>query len=69
MILIPVELARVVRETLAALQTEGALPGFDLPALDVRPSKRAEQGDYSTALMGLAKPARMNPAQIAALAR
>lgn len=67
MILIPVELSRVVREALAALQTEGRLPAFELPTVDVRPSKRAEQGDYSTALMGLAKPARMNPAQIAAL--
>ena len=67
MILIPVELTRVLREALAALQAEGQLPAFELPALDVRPSKRAGQGDYSTALMGLAKPARMNPAQIAAL--
>ncbi len=66
MILIPDELARVVREALTALQSDGVLPSFELPVVDVRPSKRADQGDYSTALMGLAKPARMNPAQIAA---
>jgi arginyl-tRNA synthetase len=65
-ILIPVELATLVREALAALQADETLPAFDLPAVDVRPSKHADQGDYSTALMGLAKPARMNPAQIAA---
>ncbi|MFN8378590.1 MAG: arginine--tRNA ligase [Anaerolineae bacterium] len=67
MILIPVELSRMVREALAALQVEGKLPAFELPTIEVRPSKRAEQGDYSTALMGLAKPARMNPSQIATL--
>ena len=64
--LIPVQLARLVREALESLQADGTLPPFDLPSLDVRPSKRAAQGDYSIALMGLAKPARKNPAQIAA---
>lgn len=68
MIQIPAELARLLRETLAQLQAAGTLPAFELPVIEVRPSKHADQGDYGAALMGLAKPARMNPAQIAALA-
>ncbi|HYO88962.1 MAG TPA: arginine--tRNA ligase [Candidatus Limnocylindrales bacterium] len=68
MILIPAELARLLRDTLTCLQASGKLPAFELPVIEVRSSKHADQGDYSAALMGLAKPARMNPAQIAALA-
>ncbi len=68
MIQIPVELARLLREALAGLQASGKLPAFDLPTIELRASKHADQGDYGAALMGLAKPARMNPAQIAVLA-
>lgn len=68
MIQIPDELAHLLRETLIQLQAAGKLPAFELPVIEVRPSKRADQGDYGAALMGLAKPARMSPAQIAALA-
>jgi arginyl-tRNA synthetase len=64
---IPAELARLLREALVRLQAAGTLPAFELPDLDVRASKHADQGDYGAALMGLARQARMNPAQIASL--
>jgi arginyl-tRNA synthetase len=62
---IPNELARLAASAIQAAQAAGDLPAFDIPVLDVRPSKRADQGDYSVALMPLAKTAQMNPFEIA----
>lgn len=63
--LLPTELARLINQALHAAQADGSLPVFEIPTLDVRPSKRAEQGDYSVALMPLSKPAKGNPLDIA----
>jgi arginyl-tRNA synthetase len=59
------ELARLIHEAITAAQTAGDLTQFDIPELEVRPSKRADQGDYNVAVMPLAKPAKMNPFEIA----
>ena len=63
--LLPNELTRMVNEAISAAQADGSLPAFELPALDVRPSKRADQGDFSIAVMALSKPAKGNPVEIA----
>lgn len=56
-------LARI-RQAIAAAQAAGELPAFDVPDLVVeRP--RPEWGDYSLAVMALARPARMAPLKIA----
>ena len=64
--LIPAELAQSVQQAISAAQAAGDLPTFDLPEVDIRPPKRAEQGDYAAAIaMQLAKPAKLNPFYIA----
>lgn len=63
--LLPNELTRMVREAISAAQADGSLPAFDPPALDVRPSKRADQGDFNVAVMALSKPAKSAPLDIA----
>ena len=44
--LLPNELTRMVNEAISAAQADSSLPAFDIPTLDVRPSKRADHGDY-----------------------
>ena len=63
------EITRLVVDSLAALQAEGALPeGLDLDAVTVEPPRDAAHGDMATnAAMVLAKPARRKPRDIAAL--
>lgn len=63
--LIPHELAHLVEDAIHAAQNAGDLPRFDIPRIEIRASKRADQGDYSFAAMPLAKPAAMNPLRIA----
>lgn len=66
MILLPKAHARLIEEAIRAAQAAGDLPAFEMPVIDVQPPKRAEQGDYASAIaMQLAKPARMNPHHIA----
>lgn len=57
-------LARI-RQALAAAQAAGELPAFDVPEFVVDRPKRPEWGDYSLAVMALAKPARMAPLRVA----
>jgi arginyl-tRNA synthetase len=64
-ILLTHEIARLVSQAIAAAQAANELPAFDLPAIEVRPSKRVEQGDYAVAAMGMAKAARTNPLNVA----
>ncbi len=67
MILLPQAHAQLVEKAIQAAQVAGDLPTFDLPVIEVRPPKRAEQGDYSCAVaMQLAKPVGRNPFDIAA---
>ncbi len=64
--LLPHALAQAVAQAIAAAQANGDLPAFDLPDIDIRPPKRADQGDYAAAIaMQLAKPAQLNPFFIA----
>lgn len=62
---LPHELARLIEAAIHTAQAAGDLPSFEVPPIDVRPSKRADQGDYHVAAMALAKPAKMNPFHIA----
>lgn len=64
--LIPHEIAVLVTSALQAAQAASDLPVFDLPAVDVHPPKRPEQGDYAaSAALALAKIAGMPPLEIA----
>lgn len=62
---LPVTITHLVHEALQAAQAAGQLPQLDAPELEVRPTKKAEQGDYYAALMPLAKPFGMKPLDIA----
>ncbi len=64
--LLPHALAQAVAQAIIAAQANGDLPAFDLPDVEVRPPKRADQGDYSAAIaMQLARIAQLNPFFIA----
>lgn len=66
MILLPQAHAQLIEKAIQTAQAAGDLPAFDLPVIEVRPPKRAEQGDYSCAVaMQLAKPIGRNPFDIA----
>jgi arginyl-tRNA synthetase len=56
----------LVEQAIRAAQAASDLPAFDIPAVEVRPPKRAEQGDYATNVaLQLAKPSKLNPFHIA----
>jgi arginyl-tRNA synthetase len=60
------EIAALVEAAIRAAQADSTLPTFDLPPIEITPPKRAEHGDFATAVaMGLAKPAKLNPFAIA----
>ncbi|MBK8026393.1 MAG: arginine--tRNA ligase [Chloroflexi bacterium] len=64
--LLPQTLASAVHSAIANAQASGALPAFDLPEIEVRPPKRADQGDYAVSLaLALAKPTGRKPLDIA----
>ncbi|MCB9453404.1 MAG: arginine--tRNA ligase [Anaerolineaceae bacterium] len=66
MILLPQAHAQLIEKAIQTAQAAGDLPPFELPVIEVRPPKRAEQGDYSCAVaMQLAKPVGRNPFEIA----
>jgi len=48
--LLPQEVAAVVRRGIMAAQAAGALPTFDIPPLKIDRPKRADQGDYASAV-------------------
>jgi arginyl-tRNA synthetase len=59
-------LARAVHDAILAAQAANALPAFPIPEIEVRPPKRADQGDYGVAAaLALAKAAGMKPIDIA----
>jgi arginyl-tRNA synthetase len=63
---LPQQFARLVEQAIRAAQAAGDLPAFEIPAIEVRPPKRADQGDYAANIaLQLAKPAKLNPFQIA----
>ncbi len=62
------EHARLIEQAIQVAQSAGELPAFEMPAIEIRPPKKAEQGDYGCAIaMQLAKPASMNPFDIASI--
>ncbi|MCC6615167.1 MAG: arginine--tRNA ligase [Anaerolineae bacterium] len=64
--LLPHEIAALVAHAVQAAQAAGDLPAFELPAIDIRPPKRPEQGDYAASVaLALAKSAGMAPLEIA----
>ena len=63
---LPAQHAKLVEQAIRAAQAAGDLPDFDIPTIEIRPSKRDARGDYSAAVaMQLAKIARMKPLDIA----
>jgi arginyl-tRNA synthetase len=66
--LLPHEHARLVEQAIDAAHKAGELPPFDMPTIEIRPPKKAEQGDYACAVaMQLAKPTGKNPFDIATI--
>lgn len=66
--LLPHEHALLVEQAIVAAQKAGELPTFDIPAIEIRPPKKAEQGDYASAIaMQLAKPTGKNPFDVATI--
>lgn len=64
--MIQVRLAQAIREAIEAAQTSGALPPFEIPAIEMERPARKEHGDWSTGMaMAVAKAAEMQPRQIA----
>lgn len=64
--LLPNEIAALVTNAIVSAQAAGDLPAFDLPAVDIRPPKRPEQGDYAASVaLALAKTAGLPPLEIA----
>jgi arginyl-tRNA synthetase len=58
----------LVEQAIVAAQKAGELPTFDIPAIEIRPPKKAEQGDYASAIaMQLAKPTGKNPFDVATI--
>ncbi len=66
--LLPQEHAKLVEQAIIAAQSAGELPAFELPTIEIRPPKKAEQGDYACAVaMQLAKPTGKSPFDIATI--
>jgi arginyl-tRNA synthetase len=60
------EHAQLVEQAIRAAQAAGELPEFEIPTIEVQPTKRAEHGDYTVPIaMRLSKPTRLNPFEIA----
>lgn len=65
---LPHEHARLVERAIRAAQAAGDLPPFEMPAIEIRPPKRSDQGDYATAVaLQSAKLAAMNPFDLATI--
>lgn len=61
------ELVQLIAAAIQQAQQQGDLPAFDLPAIAIEKPKDPHHGDYATPVaMGLARLARIAPAQIAA---
>jgi arginyl-tRNA synthetase len=64
--LLPAELAAAVTAAIQTAQAQGDLPAFPVPAVEIRPPKRPEQGDYAASVaLALAKAAALPPLDIA----
>jgi arginyl-tRNA synthetase len=64
--LIPQQVAALIRQGILAAQAAQALPAFDIPALKIDRPKRADQGDYASAVaMQVQKQVGKPPLEIA----
>jgi arginyl-tRNA synthetase len=64
--LLPQQVAGLIRQGIAAAQTAGALPAFEIPTLKIDRPKRADQGDYASAVaMQVQKQVGKPPLEIA----
>jgi len=64
--LLPQQVADLLQQAISAAQADGALPAFALPELTISRPKRADQGDYSSAVaMQVQKVAAKKPLEIA----
>ena len=60
------QVAELVREAIQKAQHAGELPIVDIPAIDIKPPKKAEQGDYGASVaLGLSKVMGKPPIEIA----
>ena len=63
---LPQDVAAIIRQGIAAAQSAGALPAFEIPALKIDRPKRADQGDYASAVaMQVQKQVGKPPIEIA----
>ncbi|MBZ0302763.1 MAG: arginine--tRNA ligase [Anaerolineae bacterium] len=68
MIVLATAHAQLVRDAIQAAQAANDLPAFEIPAFEIKPPKRPEQGDYAASIaLQLAKPAGMKPLDVARL--
>ncbi len=66
--LLPHEHVWLVEQAIVAAQKAGELPPFEMPTIEIRPPKKAEQGDYACAVaLQLAKPTGKNPFDVATI--
>ncbi len=66
--LLPHEHTRLIEQAIDAAHKAGELPPFEMPTIEIRPPKKAEQGDYACAVaMQLAKPTGKNPFDVASI--
>jgi arginyl-tRNA synthetase len=58
--------AQLIEQAIQAAQAANDLPAFEIPAFEIKPPKRPEQGDYAASIaLQLAKPAGMKPLDVA----
>lgn len=60
------QIASLMREAIQNAQTAGELPPVEIPEIEVKPPRKAEQGDYGASIaLALAKPVGKPPIEVA----
>ncbi len=68
--LLPQEVADLIQRALTAAQADGTLPAFPIPELTISRPKRADQGDYASAIaLQIQKAVGKKPLEIAEIVR
>src|SRR5215470_12602891 len=64
--MLPHEIAGLVKDAIQKAQAEGDLPAFKIPSFEIRPPKKAEQGDYACAVaLQIGNTLKRNPFEVA----